>query len=419
VARLRGPARRAKVAAVTTKGPNRSEGAAPRWPRTLPLVSAPAGHAALATAPAGPSALATAPAGPSALTPAEPPALAAALAARTAPAELFEGAGATLRCTACAHRCVLGDEGRVGACGVRFVRDGGLRAPFGYVARRYVRPVETNTMYHVRPGARALTFGMFGCDLRCGYCHNARLSQALRDGIELDQPIELTAEALVGEALAAGAEVLCAAYNEPLIAAEWVRAVFAEAKAAGLVTGLVSDGHTTAEALAYLRPVTDVFRVDLKGATAAQYRALGGRREPVIEALREARRLGYWVEVVTLVVPGFNDDPGGLRDIAAELAAIDPAMPWHLNAFFPRYKLADRPRTDALTLLSAAGTGYARGLSFVYAGNLANELGELCHTRCPRCREIVVERHNYQTLACRVEGGCCPSCGEALPGLWR
>ncbi|HEU4407026.1 MAG TPA: radical SAM protein [Polyangiaceae bacterium] len=402
---------------MSAEGSKQPDEAAPARPRALPLVGAsrPAEPGALVGAPrpAEPGALADAP------RPAEPGALADALAARTAPAELHEGRGAGLRCTACAHRCVLGDEGRVGACGVRFVRDGALRAPFGYVARRYVRPVETNTMYHVRPGARALTFGMFGCDLRCGYCHNARLSQALRDGLELDRPIDLSAGALVGEALAAGAEVLCAAYNEPLIAAEWVRAVFAEAKAAGLVTGLVSDGHTTAEALSYLRPVTDVFRVDLKGATAAQYRALGGRREPVLEALREAKRLGYWVEVVTLVVPGFNDEPGGLRDIAAEIAAVDPAIPWHLNAFFPRYKLADRPRTDALTLLSAAGTGYARGLSFVYAGNLASELGELCHTRCPRCRAIVVERHNYETRACRVERGRCPACGEALPGLWR
>ncbi|HEU4536603.1 MAG TPA: radical SAM protein, partial [Polyangiaceae bacterium] len=347
------------------------------------------------------------------------PPLAEALAARTAPAALFEGEGAALRCTACAHRCVLGAEGRVGACGVRFVREGRLRAPFGYVARRYVRPVETNTMYHVRPGAKALTFGMFGCDLRCGYCHNARLSQALRDGVELDAPIDLSAAALVAEAVAAGAEVLCAAYNEPMIAVEWVRAVFAEAKAAGLVTGVVSDGHTTAEALAYLRPVADVFRVDLKGANAAQYRALGGRREPVLEAIAEAKRLGYWVEVVTLVVPGFNDDPAGLRDVADELAAIDPAMPWHLNAFFPRYKLAATPRTDALTLCSAAGSAYARGLSFVYAGNLAAELGELCHTRCPGCHEVVVERSNYQTLANRVVDGRCPACSAALPGLWQ
>jgi pyruvate formate lyase activating enzyme len=346
-------------------------------------------------------------------------ALAEALAARTAPAALYEGEGEALRCTACAHRCVLGAEGRVGACGVRFVRGGRLQAPFGYVARRYVRPVETNTMYHVLPGALALTFGMFGCDLRCDYCHNARLSQALRDGLELDAPVDLSAGALVREALDAGARVVCAAYNEPLIAAEWVHAVFGAAKAAGLLTGLVSDGHTTPEALAHLRPVADVFRVDLKGATPAHYRALGGRREPVLEAIREAKRLGYWIEVVTLVVPGFNDEPGGLRDIADELAAVDPAIPWHVNAFFPRYKLASLPRTDALTLCSAVGTGYGRGLRFVYAGNLASELGELCHTRCPRCHEVAVERHNYQTLACRVDGGRCPACGEALPGLWR
>src|SRR5262249_23121760 len=136
-------------------------------------------------------------------------------------------------------------------------------------------------------------FGMYGCDLRCPYCHNARVSQALRDGNLGDpgDPIEISAEALVAEAVAAGCEVVCSAYNEPMITAEWAHAIFTEAKRHGLVTALISDGHTTPEALAYMRPVTDVFRVDLKGFTADQYKTLGGRLEPVIASIADARRL--------------------------------------------------------------------------------------------------------------------------------
>lgn len=290
--------------------------------------------------------------------------------------------------------------------------------PFGYVARRYVRAVETNTVYHVAPGAKALTFGMYGCDLRCPYCHNHRVSQALREDGAGEAPVTIGAEALVDEAVAAGCRVICAAYNEPMIAAEWVRAVFGAAKARGLRTVVVSDGHTTEEALAYVQPVTDVFRVDLKGWSQEQYKTLGGRLEPVLAGIAEARRRGLWVEVVTLVVPGFNDDRAGLRELAKRLAGIDPDVPWHLNAFQPRYKMTDRPPMSAELLLSAAGTAYARGLRFVYVGNVSGTFSELEHTRCPSCHRVVVERNNYATTDVMLENGACPGCKRVLPGLW-
>jgi pyruvate formate lyase activating enzyme len=343
--------------------------------------------------------------------------LSAALSKLAVPGELHEQKGGHLRCTACAHRCVLSD-GRAGACGVREGRDGGVVVPFGYIARRYVRAVETNTIYHVEPGSKSLTFGMYGCDLRCPYCHNWKLSQALREDVAGEAPIPMTAEALVDEALAAGCRVVCAAYNEPMIAAEWVRAVFEQAKARGLRTMVVSDGNTTPEALAYLRPSTDVFRVDLKGFAPEHYKALGGRIEPVLEAIAEARRLGYWVEVVTLVVPGFNDDEAGLRGLAKKLVAIDPALPWHLNAFQPRYKMTDRPAMHPELLLSVAGSAYARGLSFVYVGNVTGTFRELEHTRCPRCHATVVERNNFTTTGNFLDGNACRGCGERIPGLF-
>ncbi len=331
--------------------------------------------------------------------------------------ELQHREGDVLRCTACAHRCVLTD-GRAGACGVREGRDGDVFVPFGYIARRYVRAVETNTVYHVEPGSKALTFGMYGCDLRCPYCHNWRLSQALREDVAGEAPIPMAADALVEEALGAGCRVMCAAYNEPMIAAEWVRAVFARAKERGLLTMVVSDGNTTPEALAYLRPVTDVFRVDLKGFAPEHYKALGGRLEPVLEAIGEARRLGYWVEVVTLVVPGFNDDAVGLRGLAKKLAAVDPALPWHLNAFQPRYKMKDRPVMHPELLVSVAGSAYARGMQFVYVGNVTCTFQELEHTRCPRCHANVVERENFTTTVMRLRGDACRECGQRIPGLF-
>ena len=342
-----------------------------------------------------------------------------ALARRTAPGALFEpheGAPGRLRCTACAHRCVL-EPGRTGACGVRRNEGGTGLVPFGYVARKYVRAVETNTIFHVRPGAKALTFGMFGCDLRCPYCHTWKISQALREGLP-GEPVDVSAEAVARGAEEAGCEVVCAAYNEPMISAEWTATVFSEAKKRGMVTALVSDGNTTEEALAFMRPFADVFRVDLKGWSAEQYRVLGGRPGPVFDGIARARALGYWVEVVTLVVPGLNDDLPGLSALAARLAAIDPDLPFHLNAFYPRYKLEARPRTAPELLVAAAGSAYARGLRFVYVGNLAREMPELSHTRCPGCHAVAVRRENYRAVAISLEQGACASCGQALPGLW-
>lgn len=345
-----------------------------------------------------------------------PRSLADVVAQHVEPASLWRREGDAVRCTACAHRCRL-PAGRVGACGVRFGTPDGVSAPYGYVARKYVREVELNTVFHVLPGAKALTFGMYGCDLRCGYCQNWRVSQALRD--DLEGPIvETSPAALVDEALASGARVLCAAYNEPMIAAEWVVAVFTVAKARGLVTVIVSDANTTPEALALVAPVTDVFRVDLKGWSPEQYRVLGARPTPPLEAIAEARRLGMWVEVVTLVVPGFNDDPRGLRAIARHLAGVDRDLPWHLNAFQPRYRMKDRPATSAALLIEAAGVAYARGLRHVYVGNLPGAAVALETTRCSACSATLVERRSYRLVSNRIVDGSCPGCGTVVPGLW-
>jgi pyruvate formate lyase activating enzyme len=321
------------------------------------------------------------------------------------------------RCLACAHRCVVGPGSR-GSCGVRSNRAGALHVPFGYVARRYVRSVETNTVFHVLPGAKALTFGMFGCDLSCPYCHNHRVSQALRDGAHEEHATPISAEQLVDEAIAEGCQVVCAAYNEPMVSAEWAKSVFALAQARGLRTALISDGHSTREALEYMRGVTDVLRIDLKAHDEATYRKLGGRFQPVLDAIALGRKLGYWIEVVTLVVPGLNQDERALARIGGCLREIDAAIPWHLNAFVPRYRLRDAPPASASLLMMAAGAAYVAGSRFVYVGNTV-AAAELAHTRCPACHTVVIRRHDYQTVEDDLDAGRCPRCGLALEGRWH
>jgi pyruvate formate lyase activating enzyme len=337
--------------------------------------------------------------------------------ALTSAGALYETAGEHgLRCLACAHACVVA-SGSAGACGVRWNRGGVMQVPFGYVARRYVRAVETNTIFHVLPGAKALTFGMYGCDLRCPYCHNHRVSQALRDGDGAEQPTATTAEALVDEAVMAGCRVVCAAYNEPMISAEWAQAVFRTAKQRGLRTAVVSDGHSTPQALRFLRDDVDVFRVDLKAGSETQYKKLGGRLQPVLESIATAKALGYWVEVVTLVVPGINHDHRTLAQIGGQLREIDAAIPWHLNAFVPRYRMSESAPSNPLLLMMAAGAAYVAGSRFVYVGNTAS-CAELAHTRCPECHAVLIRRHDYETTQLGFDGASCPGCASPIPGIW-
>jgi pyruvate formate lyase activating enzyme len=152
-----------------------------------------------------------------------------------------------LRCYACGHCCPLPD-GAVGVCKVRFNERGHLRVPWGYVGGVQCDPIEKKPFFHAYPGALAYSFGMLGCDLHCGYCQNWVTSQALRDPEAVAPPLQASPEGLIREALNQGARVIVSTYNEPLITSEWAVAVFKGAKAAGLVTGYVSNGNGAAGA---------------------------------------------------------------------------------------------------------------------------------------------------------------------------
>ncbi len=344
--------------------------------------------------------------------------LADILALHTAPGELYESlADDALRCVACGHRCFL-PAGKRGICQVRFNAGGVLRVPRGYVAALQCDPVEKKPFFHARPGALALSFGMLGCDYHCGYCQNWLTSQALRDPVAGGAPQPCSAERIVHLALEHGAEIVTSTYNEPLITSEWAVEVFKLARAAGLMTAYVSNGNATPEVLRYLRPWVDLYKVDLKGFNDKQYRKLGGVLETVQHTIRRLVEMGFWVEVVTLVAPGFNDTDAELAQIAQFLAAVSVDIPWHVTAFHPDYKMTDRDFTTAETLLRAVANGRAAGLRYVYAGNLPGYVGGCENTYCPNCRAAVVERSGYRIRAVRLDNGRCTACGTSIPGRW-
>lgn len=336
----------------------------------------------------------------------------------TAAGSLAVPEGDALRCVACGHRCLIGD-GKRGICKVRSNVGGELRVPWGYVAALQCDPVEKKPFFHVMPGSDALTFGMLGCDYHCAYCQNWFTSQALRDAASSALPQPISAEGLVAIALRERARLIVSSYNEPLITAEWSAAVFDRAKDAGLVCAFVSNGNGTPEVLDFLAPRIQAYKVDLKAFDDRHYRTLGGTLQAVLDTIAGLHQRGIWLEVVTLLIPGFNDSDDELRRLTGFLASISPQIPWHVTAFHRDYRMHDPPDTDAEKLLRAARIGSEAGLQFVYAGNRPGQVGEWENTRCPACRATVIERVGYLVRSYRLtDRGECGQCGVPLPGLW-
>jgi pyruvate formate lyase activating enzyme len=334
--------------------------------------------------------------------------------------ELYERLPAgRVHCFACGHHCLI-PPGQRGICKVRWNEDGRLMVPAGYVAGLQLDPVEKKPFFHAFPGSRALSFGMLGCDYHCAYCQNALTSQALRDPLMGVEPQEITATQIVDAALTHRARILTSTYNEPLITSEWAVEVFKAGKARGLTCSYVSNGNATPEVLEHLRPWVDLYKVDLKGFDDKRYRKLGGVLQTVLDTIRFLHAKGFWVEIVTLLIPGFNDSDQEIRDIARFLVSVSVDVPWHVTAFHPDYKMADRDDTPARTLLRAAEIGLAEGLRYVYAGNLPGRVGRFENTYCPSCRSLLIERVGYTILKDRLTAthGCCPSCSTRVPGVW-
>jgi pyruvate formate lyase activating enzyme len=340
----------------------------------------------------------------------------------SAPAELFiNQPGGSVRCIACAHRCLL-RPGRRGVCQIRYNDNGILRTPWGYVAALNADPVEKKPFYHFLPGAIALTFGMLGCDFHCGYCQNWLSSQALRDPASDDSAFlvkRISPEQVVEIAHRSGAQVIASSYNEPLITSEWAAAVFRLAVRRGMRCVFVSNGNATPEVLNYLQPVLSGMKIDLKTMQDKNYRKLGGVLQHVLDTIQRVKAMGLWLEVVTLVVPGFNDSVAELWEAARFLASISVDIPWHVTAFHSDYKMTNTPNTPVKTLLRAAEIGREAGLRYVYAGNLSGRVEEYENTFCPHCNSALVERSGYSIQAMRITAkGTCLHCGTNVAGVW-
>jgi pyruvate formate lyase activating enzyme len=326
----------------------------------------------------------------------------------------------SVRCVACGHRCLI-REGKRGICQVRFNQHGRLFVPHGYVAALQNDPIEKKPFSHVLPGARALTFGMLGCNMHCPNCQNWFTSQFGRDEESngaINYIRRISAEQVLDYARKVSADVVVSSYNEPLITSEWAADIFKLAKAEGLKCAYVSNGNNTPEVMEYLSPYLDAYKIDLKCMNDKNYRKLGGTLQNTLDGIKRVKEMGIWLEVVTLVIPGFNDSNEELWEAARFLASLSADIPWHVTAFHKDYKMTEPNNTDVQTLIRAAEIGREAGLTYVYAGNLP--VGEYESTRCPKCNLMLVSRRGYSIREYKITAaGTCPNCREKIAGVWR
>lgn len=328
-----------------------------------------------------------------------------------------------LQCVACGHYCKIKD-GSFGVCKIRRNEGGKLLVPTGYVGAWQCDPIEKKPFYHAFPSSLAMSFGMLGCDFHCSYCQNWFTSQSLRDPNAGGKPRDVSAQEFVQEAVNYHARVVTSTYNEPLITSEWAVEIFKEAKKVNLGTSFVSNGNGTPEAINFLAPYLDLYKIDLKSFNDKNYRSLGGTLDAVLRTIKDVHSKGIWLEVLTLTIPTFNDSNEELTQIAEFIADISPDIPWHVTGFHKDYKMTDPDDTPASTLIRAAKIGERAGLNFVYAGNRPGRVEKFSNTRCPKCETDLVKRHGFDVTDFKMTvnealEGFCSKCGQKIPGRWE
>jgi pyruvate formate lyase activating enzyme len=325
-------------------------------------------------------------------------------------------ADGSVRCVACAHRCLVRPQ-RAGICRVRENRDGVLVSlVYGQVVAANSDPIEKKPLFHAYPGSVAFSIATRGCNFHCANCQNWAISQAPRDGLGVPA-FELPPKDVVAGAVAAGARSIAYTYTEPTVFIEYAVDTARLSREAGLANVLVTNGYQTPEALELLGPFIDAANVDLKAFDDRFYRkVVGARLAPVLETLVGMRARGIWVEVTTLLIPGLNDDPQRLLALARWIGAeLGPETPWHVSRFFPTYRLTDLDPTPAASVLRAVELGGEAGLKHVYSGNLP---GGSDDTHCAGCGTTLIRRDGFRaTRTAELVKGLCARCGHRLAGI--
>jgi len=321
-----------------------------------------------------------------------------------------------VQCGLCSHHCLI-SPGKRGICAVRENRDGILYSlVYDKVIAQHVDPIEKKPLFHVRPGSLSYSVATPGCNFRCKHCQNSDISQLPQDHNGLLAGESATPSAIVKAARDRGCDSISYTYTEPTVYFELAYDTARLASESGLKNVFVTNGYITAEALKTMRPYLHAANIDLKAFSDDFYTKIcGARLDPVLDSIRLYKEIGIWIEITTLIIPGYNDADEELKKIAGFIKSIDENIPWHVSRFHPMYKLFDQPRTPLETLARARQIGFETGLRYVYEGNVPGQ-GE--DTICWNCKQTLVRRTGLRIFQNNLKAGNCGFCGANIEGLW-
>jgi len=330
--------------------------------------------------------------------------------------------GGKVLCLLCAHRCKIQPD-KFGICGVRENKDGKLCTHvYGKVIASHVDPIEKKPLYHFFPGSSSYSIATVGCNFKCPFCQNWQISQASKPWqprrLPEWQPTRLprfkcSPEEVVAEARKNNCKGISYTYTEPTIFFEYAYECARIARAQGLYNSFVTNGYMTDNALETISPYLDACNVDLKSFSDNFYKEMcQARLAPVLDSIKTMKRLGIWVEITTLVVPGENDSEEELKEIAGFIASLGPEIPWHISRFHPDYKYLASAPTGVETLKKAREIGKRSGLRYIYLGNVL----EGNNTYCYNCKGLLIERLGFDINKNNLDDASCPSCKAAIDG---
>lgn len=322
-----------------------------------------------------------------------------------------------LECQLCPHHCVLA-EGQTGFCRTRSCHEMRMQLKdYGRCSGLWVDPIEKKPLFHFLPGTRALSFGTAGCNLACRFCQNWELSQA-RTGESL--PADASPDHIADQALRHACRSVAFTYNDPVVFAEQALATAKACHERGLRTVAVSAGYVSKQARQELFASMDAANVDLKSFSDDFYRRLcRATLPPVLETLEYLHReTQVWLEVTTLLIPGENDSDDELERVSDWFAGhLGPEVPWHFSAFHPAHRMTELPPTPPETLARARRIALAKGIHFVYTGNVHDRRG--ASTWCPSCGSMLIERDWFELRDYHLNAGRCPACHRDIPGRFE
>lgn len=282
-------------------------------------------------------------------------------------------ADGTTRCHLCSWRCRL-RHGQRGFCQAHVNRHGTLyNLSYGIISSIDVGAIEDKPVRHFRPGTRVMSIGSYGCSFRCGGCHNLEISWGVEalDSLARGESTEayVSPQQMVDAALRHEVQGIAFTYSEPAVWLEYVIDVSRLAREAGLYTVYVSNSFVTHEALNEMAPYVDVLCSDIKSLDQGFYTQIcrPAKVQSILDSIKQAQQLGMHVETRTNIIPGMNDDPAMLRNIALWIHDnLGADSPWHITRFFPAYKLAHIPATPGETLQLAWQQAQQVGLTNAY-----------------------------------------------------